>query len=98
MFFPDGSGAIDYYNVVFAGRDEFQWELFSGGRQLRFQPPIWRVGVVDLSIDSKNGRCVLRLEYDADPEVNIPNERVQCEFFRSSKSLRDYIPPAEPLE
>jgi hypothetical protein len=81
----DGSGAIDFYNYAFAGRDEFRWEIIDAGTKIRFSSPptCWSAEPRRIAIfRDKNGTRVLRLDENYD-------------FYFSEMSLSDYKPPKE---
>jgi hypothetical protein len=83
VLMPDGTGAIDYYNPTFAGREEFQWEVIDSGAKMRFTPAIWRDDTRDIStyFDSRNRRV---LEFGNNYRVYLTNQKTT-----------DYVAPKE---
>jgi hypothetical protein len=82
---PDGSGAIDFYNYVFAGRDEFRWEIIDAGTKIKFfpHPTCWSDDPRRIAIfRDADGRRVMRLGENYD-------------FYFSKQLLSDYKPPKE---
>jgi hypothetical protein len=94
VLLPDGSGALDFYNVVFCGRHSLQWQveglerihIVGSGGYFRTEESYFEVGLfTNIYGDEKD---LVRI-YDRGREVE------PSEFIRSKVSLDDYEVPQE---
>ena len=91
-FLPSGKGCLDFYNPGPAGRIPFRWRLLDGGTRIRFEPPLWANDTVDVSSSTKDGRRILRLEFDTPDgeELGIPGGRVGTDYWFTHQSLSEF--------
>ncbi len=94
VFFADGTGAIDYFNIDYCGRETFKWELVDE-HHLRFDGKIniVRVEIAEFefgeSIDLTDEKSVMLIVY---PKGK--GERPE-KFIKSDNPIESYKIPKE---